>query len=120
MQSTVHWCDAEVRSDMFLEILCPSFLILGPGDKATLTIVAVGPGAASPPCITQAILSRVDAEGGLERPHGLEVCTHTISKTGEHGVTTSDVDILWRERERIIDLTPTMSHNSVQKRNILT
>ena len=100
MQSTVRWSDAEIRRDMLLEILRPSFLVLRPGDEAASTVFTVGPGAASPPCITQAILGREDTEGGLERPHGLEVCTHTIGKTGEHGVTTTDVDILWRRRER--------------------
>ena len=115
MQSTVHWCDAEIRSDVLLEILRPSFLILSSGDEAALTVFTVGPGAASPPCITQAILGREDTEGGLERSHGLQVCTHTIGKTGEHGVTTSDVDILWGRTEREINLTPTMS---TQKSNI--
>ena len=121
MQSTVRWSDVEIRSDVFLEILRSSFLVLSPGDEAALTIFTVGPGAASPPCITQAILGREDTEGRLERSHGLEVCTHTIGKTGEHGITTSDVDILWRRRERKnnnINLTPTMSHNSTQTSNI--
>ena len=100
MQSTVRWSDVEIRSDVFLEILRSSFLVLSPGDEAALAVFTVGPGAASPPCITQAILGREDTKGGLERSHGLEVCTHTIGKTGEHGITTSDVDILWRRRER--------------------
>jgi hypothetical protein len=84
---------------MFLEILRPMFLVFGPGDKATLAVFTVGPRAAAPPCIAQSILGRVHTEGGLERPHGLEICTHTIGKTGEHGVTTSDVNILCGERK---------------------
>ena len=79
---------------MLLEVLDPVFFVLSPGDKATVTVITVGPGAATPPCITQTILSGIYAKGGLEWPHGLEVCTHTTSETGEHGVTTSDVDIL--------------------------
>ena len=92
----LHWCNGEVRCDMFLKILSPTLIILCSGDEATLTIITVSPGASSPPCITQTILSRVDTKGRLERPHGLKICTHTVSKTGEHGVTTGDVDILWR------------------------
>ena len=79
---------------MFLEVLHPVFLVFSPGDKATLTVFTVGPGTPTPPCITQTILGGVDTKGGLEWPHGLEVCMYTISETGEHGVTTSDVDIL--------------------------
>jgi hypothetical protein len=92
---------------MLLEILCPMFLVLGPGDKATLTVFTVGPGAAAPPRITQSILCRVHTEGGFEWPYGLEVRTHTIGKTGEHGVTTSDVDILCGKKSIPINLIST-------------
>ena len=85
---------------MFLQILCPSLLVVMATNEPLSVPLCLAPVTGTSPPVQQLVAGIHHGEARPVRSHPTKVCRQSLGEVGEKRGPACDVHILERERER--------------------